>query len=202
MRAMSQKPEETDVAMDGSSIVEANPDETFKQALEFAVRIIETVMRRWGDTSTLPFLHTLMVFVNHMTRFPGAISHIEGAFPWKLTALMLNSQLVSCEADHEVHSDFRLPEKGQLPRPLPEDFAMRGLIYAEDYFPNEWFKNDKIDEDEKYFELASMVEERRDRILTLGRKIATSGSWLIWDPEARQFSVPAKYDVELKDVSV
>ncbi|WAO85605.1 EST1-DNA-bind domain-containing protein [Fusarium falciforme] len=202
MRAMSQKPEETDVAMDGSSIVEANPDENFKQALDFAVRITETVMRRWGDTNTLPFIHTMLVFMHHMTRFPGAISHIEAAFPWKLTALMLNSQLVSLEANYEVHSDFRLPEKGQLPRPLPEDFAMRGLIYSEDYFPHEWFKNDKIDEDEKYFELGSMVEERKDRILTLGCKIATSGSWLIWNPETRQFSVPAKYDVELEDVPV
>ncbi|KAJ4160336.1 hypothetical protein NW754_003461 [Fusarium falciforme] len=179
MRAMSQKPEDNDVAMDGSSIVEANPDEPFKQALDFAVRIIETVMRRWGDTNTLPFLHTVL-----------------------LTALMLNSQLVSLEANYEVHSDFRLPEKGQLPRPLPEDFAMRGLIYSEDYFPHGWFKNDKIDEDEKYFELGSMVEERKDRILTLGCKIAASGSWLIWDPETRQFSVPAKYDVELEDVLV
>ncbi|KAL6355089.1 hypothetical protein LRP88_11566 [Fusarium phalaenopsidis] len=202
MRALSQKPEDTDVAMDESSIAEAIPDETFKQALGFAVRIIETVMSRWGDTNTLPFLHTVLVFVDHMTRFPGAISHIEAAFPWKLTAMMLNSQLVSSEANCEVHSDFRLPEKGQLPRPLPEDFAMRGLIYSEDYFPHGWFRNDKIDEDEKYFELGSMVEERKDRILTLGCKIATSGSWLIWNPETRQFSVPAKYDVELEDAPV
>ncbi|KAM6533213.1 hypothetical protein FALCPG4_006227 [Fusarium falciforme] len=201
MRAMSQKPEDNDVAMDGSSIVEANPDETFKQALDFAVRIIETVMRRWGDTNTLPFLHTMLVFMNHMTRFPGAISHIEEVFPWKLTSLMLNSLLVSCEAGYEVHSDFRRPER-ELPRPLPEDFAMRGLIYSEDYFPSDWFKNDKIDEDEKYFELGSMVEERKDRILSLGCKMATSGSWLIWNPETRQFSVPAKYDVELEDVPV
>ncbi|RMJ03714.1 hypothetical protein CDV36_014758 [Fusarium kuroshium] len=170
--------------------------------LGFAVRITETVMRRWGDTNTLPFLHTLLVFVNHVTRFPAAISHIEGEFPWKLTALMLNSLLVSCAADYEIHSDFRLPERGQTPRPLPEDFAMRGLIYAEDYFPDEWFKNHKIDEDETYFELGSMAEERKDRILSLGRAIATSGSWLIWNPKARQFSVPAKYDVKLEDIPV
>jgi hypothetical protein len=201
MRAMLQKPEDNDVAMDGSSVVEADPDETLQQALGFAVRIIETVMRRWGDTNTLPFLHTVLVFMNYMTRFPGAISYLEGAFPWKLTALMLNSLLVSCEAGYEVHSDFRRPER-ELPRPLPEDFAMRGLIYSEDYFPSDWFKNDKIDEDEKYFELGSMVEERKDRILTLGCKIATLGSWLIWEPETRRFSVPAKYDVELEDVRV
>ncbi|KAF5707532.1 RNA polymerase II holoenzyme cyclin-like subunit [Fusarium mundagurra] len=50
---------------------------------------------------------------------------------------------------------FPLPEKDQLPRLLPEDFAMRGLLYTEDYLLNDWFRNDNIDEDEKYFELAS-----------------------------------------------
>ncbi|KAK7416382.1 hypothetical protein QQZ08_012016 [Neonectria magnoliae] len=195
LRAMSQPMEEI-------SIIKSERDDVFERALDFVVRITETVIRRWGDTNTLPFLHTLMVFVNHVARFPAAISHIEGKFPWKLTALMLNSLLVSCEADYEVHSDFRLPERGQTPRPLPEDFAIRGLIYSEDYFPDGWFRNHKIDEDEKYFELGSMAEERKDRILSLGCAIATSGSWLIWNPKARQFSVPAKYDVELEDVPV
>ncbi|KAF5025707.1 hypothetical protein F66182_2212 [Fusarium sp. NRRL 66182] len=196
MRAMSKKPEETDVAMDGSTISETSPDETFNTALAFAVRTIETVVRRWGDTNTLPFLHTILVFMSHMTRYPAAISHLEKAYPWKLTCLMLNSLLVSCEPGYEVQSHFRLPEKEQLPRPLPEDFAMRGLLYSEDYFPNEWFQNEKIDEDEKYFELASMSEERKDRILSLGCKIATSGTWLLWDEQTRQFSVPEKYEVE------
>ncbi|KAF4978766.1 hypothetical protein FZEAL_4911 [Fusarium zealandicum] len=200
MRATSKKPDETDVAMGGSTISEAVPDETFGLALAFAVRIIETALRRWGDTNTLPFIHTTLVFINHLSRFPGAISHIEKAYPWKLTALMLNSLLVSCRHGYEVHTGFRCPEKDDLPRPLPEDFAMRGLIYAEDYHPSDWFKNDKIDEDEKYFELPSMVEERKDRVLSLGCKIATPGTWLIWNEDSRQFSVPEKYNVELEDV--
>ncbi|KAM5353070.1 hypothetical protein ACJZ2D_017051 [Fusarium nematophilum] len=200
MKAMSRKADETDVPMDGSSIPEAYPDETFALCLSFAVRTIETVIRRWGDTNTLPFLHTTLVFMSHMSQFPAAMAHLEGAYPWKLTSLMLNSLLVSCGPDYEVHSDFRLPEKDQLPRPLPEDFAMRGLLYTEDYHPNVWFKNNKIDEDEKYFELASMVEERKDRILSLGCKLAAPGTWLVWDETSRQFSVPEKYDVKLQDV--
>ncbi|KAF4952455.1 hypothetical protein FSARC_12627 [Fusarium sarcochroum] len=197
---MYRKPEEPFVAMVVSTISEAAPDETFDIALTFAVRIIETVVRRWGDTNTLPFLHTILVFMSHMTRYPAAISHLEKVYPWKLTSLMLNSLLVSCEPGYKVQSHFRVPEKDQLPRPLPEDFAMRGLLYAEDYFPNDWFRNDKIDEDEKYFELASMSQERKDRILSLGSKIATSGTWLLWDEETSQFSVPEKYDIELEDV--
>lgn len=201
MRAISKKPEETDVAMGGSTISEAMPDEKFKPALKFGVSTIKIVVSRWGDTNTLPFLHTIMVFMNYMTRYPAAMNHLEGEFPWKLTALMLNSLLGSCEPGYKVQRQIPLPDKDQSPRPLPEDFAMRGLLYSEDYIPNDWFHNEKIDEDEKYFELASMAEERRGRILSLGCSIATSGSWLIWDEATSQFSPAAKYDIDLQDPS-
>ncbi|RSL79656.1 hypothetical protein CEP52_017496 [Fusarium oligoseptatum] len=193
MRAISQKPEEIGVA------AEANPDEMFKQALSFTVRIIETVMQRWGDTNTLPFLHTMMVFVNHMTRFPAAISLIDGVFPWKQTSLMLNYVLNSLELEYKVRSDFRFPENNQLPRPLPEDFAMRGLIYTEDYYPHGWFDNGNIEGRERYLELGSMTRERKNRLITLGYRIATSGRWLIWNEEARCFTVPKKYDSTVED---
>ncbi|KAF5537286.1 Telomerase-binding EST1A [Fusarium mexicanum] len=197
MRAMSKKPEETDVTMDGNTISEATPDETFKLALDFATRTISRVLYRWGDTNTLPFVHSILVFMNHMTQYPAAISHLEDAYPWKLTSIMLNTLLLSCEPGYEIHSHFRLPEKDQLPHPLPEDFAMRGLVYAEDYFPNGWFSNDKIDEDEKYFELPSVSEERKGRILSLGYRIASSGNWLLWNEKTRQFEVPEKYNVKI-----
>ncbi|KPA39429.1 hypothetical protein FLAG1_07705 [Fusarium langsethiae] len=201
MRAISKKPEETDDAMGGSAISEIMPDEKFKPALKFGASTIKTVINRWGDTNTLPFLHTILVFMNYMTQYPAAMNHLEDKFPWKLAALMLNSILGSCQPGYRVQSHIPLPEKDQLPRPLPEDFAMRGLLYSEDYVPNEWFHNEKIDEDEKYFELASMAEERRGRILSLGCSIATSGNWLIWDEATSQFSPAAKYDIDLQDAS-
>lgn len=195
MRAISEKIE---VAPDGNSIAEANPDETFDQALAFAVHIIETVMKRWGDINTLPFLHTVLVFINHMTRFPAAIARIERHFPWKRTSLLLNFLLDSLGPKYELDCSFRLPENGQTPRPLPEDFAMRGLIYTGDYFPDEWFNNE-TDEDDKFIERRSMGRERKDRLITLGRRIATPGSWLIWDEETRRFSVPEEYEIHVED---
>ncbi|KAF7549093.1 hypothetical protein G7Z17_g6627 [Cylindrodendrum hubeiense] len=201
MRAISQRPDETDVAMDGSSILEVPPSESFIKALELAVKAYEIVVRRWGDTNTLPFIHTILVFIYKMTQYPAAMSYLERAFPWKLTMVTLNYHLASCDFEPRIDGDFPGPEKDEAPRPLPEDYAMRGLIHAEDYYPKKWFINEKIDEDEKYFELASMVDQRKERILYLGYKIAVQGKWLGFDTATRQFSVPAKYDVQLHNVA-
>ncbi|OBS16409.1 hypothetical protein FPOA_12930, partial [Fusarium poae] len=158
MRALSKKPEGTDAAMDG---------------------------RRCKHVT---FSAHDLIFIHYMTRHPAAINHLEDEFPWKLTAVMLNSLLGSCEPGYKVQSHTMLLDSDQLTRPLPEDFAMRGLLYAEGYLPQKRFRNDRIDDDERYFELEYMAEERRHRILSLGLSIATSGRWLIWDEATSQFS--------------
>jgi hypothetical protein len=135
LRALAKKPEDANVIMDGSTILEATPDETFEHALDFAVRTIETVVRRWGDPDILPFLHTILVFMNHMTRYPAAMSHLEKVFPWESTSLMLNSLLDSGKPGYKVQSRFRQPEKDQLPRQVLEGFAMRGLLYSKTTSP-------------------------------------------------------------------
>lgn len=45
---------------------------------------------------------------------------------------------------------------------------MRGLLWADDYYPEKRFPNDKLDDEEKYLEVASMTaDERKERILWL-----------------------------------
>ncbi|KAI0968481.1 hypothetical protein F4678DRAFT_464548 [Xylaria arbuscula] len=56
-------------------------------------------------------------------------------------------------------------ESNDPPGPVPEDFALEGLIFVDQYYPWHWFANDKIDDDEKYFEMASMTDIRKERIL-------------------------------------
>lgn len=200
MKAISQRPDETDVTM-GNSVLEVPPSESFKKALEFAVKTYEIVVLRWGDTNTLPFVHTMMVLIHKLAQYPAAMSYLEQVFPWKLTMVMLNYHLTSCDFEPRMDGDFPGPEKDEAPRPLPEDYAMRGLIYVDDYYPKLWFVNEKIDEDEKYFELASMVDQRKERILYLGYKIAAQGTWLKFDADSRQFSVADKYDEDFGIVS-
>ena len=194
MKIVRQRPEQTDVNMEASSTSEGGPDDKFRTARSFMVAVYEIVVRRWGDPNTLPFLHTILAFMYHVSRYPAAMVHLEKEFPRKLTALMLNYLHRSCQSEHGIDSaDFPGAHKNDTPRPLPEDFALRGLIYTEGYYPISWFRNSKVEEDEKYFELASMTNQRKERLLWLGRRLATSGQWLIWDNETRQFGVAEPY---------
>jgi hypothetical protein len=146
-------------------------------------------------------------------------------FPWKLTAFMLNTLLNgSSSSSPNVSQDSGLTRlllesdrfpgaveegkdvkegregAGRQRRPLPDDFAIRGLPWAEKYYPDGWFvTEERIDDDERYFELASMREERRERVIWLGCRIAEreGGKWLTFDKEAKRFGVSPEYEVEL-----
>lgn len=58
-------------------------------------------------------------------------------------------------------------------RPLPEDFILRGQVYSQSYFPEDWFMSTLVDDDESTLELSSMAMPRKKRILWLGCRIAS-----------------------------
>jgi hypothetical protein len=55
--------------------------------------------------------------------------------------------------------------------PLPEDYLIRGLIWAEEYLPEDWF-NKKQDEEDRYLELPSTARIRSERVLRLGYRLS------------------------------
>ncbi|PVH80815.1 hypothetical protein DL98DRAFT_366408, partial [Cadophora sp. DSE1049] len=157
-----------------------NPKRCFQRAQDLANSTMEVVLSRIGDPNVLPFIHVTLVFMYCMAHRP--MPHPEDTFPWEPLAKMLNTLLVSYETPVKIENDnFPLPDKDDV-RPLPEDFAMRGLLWAEGYFPEEWFGDDKIDGDgelEEYFEVASMTASRKERILWLAKKLSKwGGSWI------------------------
>ncbi|KAK4239733.1 hypothetical protein C8A03DRAFT_42664 [Achaetomium macrosporum] len=107
------------------------------------------------------------------------------------------------DQENEVKTDEKgaaPPAKGPRRRPLPDDFALRGFSWVDRYFPDGWFVTDEtIDDDDKYFEVPSMMEERRERVIWLGCRIAEreDGKWLRFNKETRRFAVNPAYDVEL-----
>lgn len=179
------------------------PDETFKTARTFAMKIYEIVVQRWGDHNTLPFLNTFLVFIYHVSRHPAAMVHLEEQFPWHLTCIMLNYLTHTCNLEPRADTEsFPGAQKNDSPRPLPEDFKIRGLKYVENVFPPNWFKDSQVEEDEKQFELPSMIDQRKERILWLGRRLARTGTWLTWTPSTQKFSVAERFAAGVVDFSL
>lgn len=147
----------------------------------------------------------VLVFLYHLTFYPEAMAWIDITFPWKLLSVLLNSLLHSYrdfqDDDSRLHDKrFPRPEK-ELPRPLPEDFAMRGLLWVEKYFPSDWFCNDKMDDEEKYLEAASMADVRKERVLWLGCRIAKVGRWLTYSDDVDLFGVTTEFEKEVESAS-
>ncbi|TLS20674.1 uncharacterized protein PpBr36_11014, partial [Pyricularia pennisetigena] len=131
-----------------------------------------------------------------------AISHVEASFPWYLLCLCLNSFAAGFETPGS-----RTAER----RPLPEDWAMRGLVWAEMAFPDNYVTvNESMGEGEKTFETPSMGKQRRERCLWLVYQIAqigtsgdadnkgTEGRWITYDPDRKKFRPAAKFVSDVK----
>jgi hypothetical protein len=196
------RPQRSDEPMEMTEDSANAPDheliKPFEGALRLAQGTCEVVFTRLGDPNILPFLHVMVAFLFHLTHFPTAMAFVEKKFPWKLASLLLNSLLLSYRDYERIQGDeFPRQDKELGPRPLPEDFAMKGLLFVDKYFPKDWFSNEKIDDDEKYFEVASMTDERKERILWIACRIAKHGKWLVYDEQSHQFGVTTDYEKEI-----
>ncbi|KAI3530977.1 hypothetical protein CABS02_14327 [Colletotrichum abscissum] len=178
----SGRAEDADVPMERAETVAA-PTQRFLGALDFAARTHNIVLNRSDDESIRPYLHVTLSLLHHLSQFPAAMGLVEKKMPWKLIALLLNtikSKDLSTKTIMVIESeDFPRPNKGD-PRPLPDDFAQRGLLWVDKYYPSDWFTATKLDDDERYLEVPSMMDERSIRCLWLGCRLATSGKWLTY----------------------
>ncbi|PHH59166.1 hypothetical protein CDD81_3668 [Ophiocordyceps australis] len=200
-RVLVQRNDQVDQSADDAAGGEAAmslAEHSFNKALDFASQTWEIVLRRWGDKNTFSCIHAALVFMLHVSQRPDAMALVEGHFPWKLTAMMLNLVLSKLDDVPGMEGlEFPWPEKKAPARPLPEDYALRGLIYTQDYFPPRWFDNDRIDDDERTLEPPSKTLDRQERILWIGRRLARMDKWLTWNDATRRFWVTNTYDLDL-----
>ncbi len=152
-----------------------------------ASKTFEIWLNRGTDKGTHPLIHIYLVFIQSLIvaqeawkSFEKDITWrtIERDIPWHAICLFLNTAAGNfhstpsiCAEDFPQSSD----ENGrkEKPRPLPEDFALRGQIYSQWCFPTTWFTNITVDDDERTLELPSMAQPRIERILWLGHRIAS-----------------------------
>ena len=186
------------IAMDDASQNLSDPEmavkidektmESFQEAQYLATEVIKIVLKRIGDPNILPFIHVTLAFMKFMSRRPRAMQYLAPDFPWQLLVETLNPFMAAYPTPDRIEDDaFPVPVKDRI-RPFTEDFAMRGLTWAEGYFPPTWFSDDKLDDEERHLEVASMADVRSERIVWLAYGIADAGSWISYDRVSRRFS--------------
>lgn len=148
--------------------------ETVTLASRIAFTTLSICLRRPGDPNVHPLVHVYLVLLRTLVSVKQAMKCIETHVPWNAICVFLNFLYSpSRAADPSLRSrDFPEPEEGPG-RPLPEDFVMRGQLYSQWYFPETWFVDAMIDDDERSLDLPSMAEPRGNRLVWLGHSIAS-----------------------------
>ena len=152
-----------------------------------ASKTLEIWLNHGTDRDTHPLVHVYLVFIQSLIIAQEAWKSfekdvtwrtVERDIPWCAICLFLNAVAGKFHSTPSIFAeDFPQPseENGdkEKPRPLPEDFILRGQMYSQWYFPSTWFTSTMVDGDERTLELPSMVQPRMERILWLGHRIAS-----------------------------
>lgn len=172
-----------------STMEDITADGNFLKAKYLFCGTFSVVMQRVGDPNILPFVHVTMVFILCMTKYPRAMDTLNIDFPWELLAMTLNTLIAGYKTPSRLEpTTFPIPEK-ETPKPFPDDYCLRGLLYVSHFYPPNWFATEAFDDDEKTHEPASVNEHRRERILWIAVQIARAGKWLDYDKKNAKFSV-------------
>jgi hypothetical protein len=184
MEAIEFLPEQLD---DSEELL--SKDEFFCSARKLAHETLEIALRRLGDPNVLPLVHVSLAFMHFICRYAPTQRLVQIDFPWQSLVDFLNILLDSYDTSQGTiaKDTFPIPTEAYTrPRPFPEDFAMHGLLWTEDYFPSGWF-SEEFELEERALHCDSMTPKRKERILWLAVRIAKKS------PTAINYH-PASYD--------
>jgi hypothetical protein len=165
----------------------ASSDAVTAYVLTLFYQTTSTVAQKIGDKNIVPFMNFILSFLWSLAYIPGGLMFVESYVPWLRIVTFLNTLGRSGVSEERIEStSFPQPISG-TGRQLPEDFPMRGLIWAQYVFPASFFRNFVTDEDERMLELPSHAAPRAERCLWLGIRLASLGRYFIYNVESKQF---------------
>jgi hypothetical protein len=170
-----------------TTIADEKADISFERSRHLHHKTLAVILEQAGDPKVLPFLHVVLAFMRYISHSPCAMDLWEAQLPWVQLTTTLNA-LIDHFSERVKHDKFPEPAEDDW-CPFPEDYAMRGLLWTRDYFPECWFIKE-VEDDEKSLEKALMTPQRKERILWLAYHVANCGNSPIhWDSTTRMFSV-------------
>lgn len=145
-------------------------------------------LQRIGDKNVHPLVHVSLVFLWRLAIMGKPVQYVEKDVPWVEISSFLSTLAKSVDnASTFQAEEFPCPAEG-VGRSLPEDFVLRGQVWSRGHFPEKWFEDAKVDDEERSMEVPSMAAPRVERILWLGVRLASLGQWISYDRESRTFS--------------
>ncbi|KAI4721992.1 hypothetical protein E4T48_01691 [Aureobasidium sp. EXF-10727] len=146
-------------------------DYILDDSLHLLSNTLALVLSRENDFNVLPHVHTILAFlwsIYNLTIGPAAvITKVLTSIPWGKIVDFLNSFIRTEPIENRVADEGR---RGSFlrgaPKPLPEDYLLRGLVWCRGYFVSGWF-DEKHDEESRLLELPSTNKVRIDRVMRL-----------------------------------
>lgn len=143
------------------------------QASKLFFGVLTTTLRRPDEKNVHPLVHVSLVFLYTLLSVDKALTYVEHDIPWDDICSFLNFLVKSDIVSEKVWAEEFPTPNHEARKPLPEDFMLRGQLYARDYLPENWFPDAVFQDEDRMLELASVAAPRRERILWLGARIAS-----------------------------
>jgi hypothetical protein len=142
----------------------------FQRNLQLTMGMLSTILAQ-AEPSVDVTMHIMASFFDAIAAIHCISCLIDGV-PWVAFAKYLNNKteyaeksLTQIEIQRSIVKPVFHNEQGL--KPLPEDLIMRGLLWTKQYFPENWFDQDEVEED-----LQNITERRNLRLLRLGFKLS------------------------------
>ena len=147
-------------------------DAQSEAARRMAYTTLNAFLLRKEDPNKLAGIHASLVFVQYMVSHPWTAHLVPIDFPWTAFADFLNNLLTEYDTSDGVIDDEVFPiSRRDDPRPCLEDYALRGLLWADICFPEGWFP-DELEDHPQIPSTSLMAADRKRRILWLAVRIA------------------------------
>ncbi|KAJ5104872.1 DNA/RNA-binding domain E.t1.c1-type [Penicillium alfredii] len=157
------------------------------QGSSLAFHTLSVILGQIGDPKMYPSAHISLSFIWCLALHPPAMQRFEAMIPWTEIVAFLSTLLRPDTMIAKIENEsFPLLDDGSAQQ-LPEDFLIRGQLWSQLYYPENFFKGAPIEDDRPSIEEPSAVIPRRHRCLWLGVRIATLNRWMSYDSTACRF---------------
>ncbi|KAJ5948845.1 DNA/RNA-binding domain E.t1.c1-type [Penicillium verhagenii] len=134
-----------------------------------------------GFKEIYPAIHTSLAFIWCLSLKPIAMQQLETIIPWLAIAKFLNTLLQQETNFDKIENEaFPVGFKEAKLKQLSEDFLIRGQLWSQLYYPEDFFENAPSVDNRPVIEEEATMIPRQHRCLWLGVRLATFNRWMTY----------------------